>query len=84
MALLEEVMAAMEADLCNGKVYLLLVQSMILLSHVVCLSVTIFCIVTKRYVLANKLSEGANRKPGSKKVDFWVVVIFLLLVLTLR
>jgi len=31
----------------------------------VCLSVT-FCIVAKRYVLAKKLPEGVNRKPGSK------------------
>jgi len=31
----------------------------------VCLSVT-FCIVTKRYVLSKKVSEGMNRKPGSK------------------
>jgi len=38
-------------------------------SSVVCLSVT-FCIVAKRYVLAKKVSEGVNTKPGSKSSFF--------------
>jgi len=43
----------------------------------VCLSVT-FYIVAKWCVLAKKLSEGVNRKPGTKSWFIWVATIFLL------
>ena len=61
-----------------------LVQCLVCLSSVVCLSVCDVSYCGKTVRPSQKVSEGVNRKPGSKSSFFLVAAIFLLPVLPLR